>query len=99
MRGLMYRRELADNHGMLFVFDEAERQCMWMRNTYIPLSVAFLDAAGAIINVEEMKPQTDDTHCASAPARYALEMTAGWFAHHGGKPGTVIQGVVAAAQH
>jgi uncharacterized membrane protein (UPF0127 family) len=94
MLGLMYRRELAPNHGMLFLFDEAAAHCMWMRNTYLPLSVAFLDASGAVINVEEMKAQTDDSHCATRPARYALEMSAQWFGQHGVRPGTLIQGVV-----
>jgi hypothetical protein len=98
MLGLMYRRELAPNQGMLFTFDETAQHCMWMRNTYLALSVAFLDAAGAVINVEEMKPQTDDSHCAIHPARYALEMSAQWFAQHGVRPGTVIQGVVPGAR-
>jgi len=94
MLGLMFRRELGPNDGMLFVFDEAAQHCMWMRNTYLPLSVAFLDATGAIINVEEMRAQTDDSHCALRPARYALEMGAHWFAQHRVRPGTLIDGVV-----
>jgi uncharacterized membrane protein (UPF0127 family) len=94
MKGLMFRTALAPNHGMLFVFDSDERPCMWMRNTLIPLSVAFLDTSGAIINVEEMAPRTEDTHCAAKPARYALEMSDHWFAHHGVRAGTVIDGVV-----
>jgi len=92
--GLMFRRELAPNHGMLFVFDEAAPHCMWMRNTLIGLSVAFLDDAGKIVNVEEMKPQTDDAHCARRPARYALEMEAQWFKRHGMDAGSPIRGVV-----
>jgi uncharacterized membrane protein (UPF0127 family) len=95
MLGLMYRRTLAPSDGMLFRFDEADKHCMWMRNTFLPLAVAFLDAHGAVINVEEMQAQTDDTHCAAGPARYALEMNARWFAQHGVRPGTVIDGVVA----
>jgi len=94
MIGLMYRHQLGPNDGMLFTFDEAAQHCMWMRNTYLPLSVAFLDASGAVINVEEMKAQTDDSHCATRPARYALEMSAQWFGQHGVRPGTLIQGVV-----
>jgi len=97
--GLMFRRELGTNEGMLFDFVEPAQHCMWMRNTYLPLSVAFLDKAGAIINVEEMQAQTDATHCAVHPARYALEMPARWFAEHRVRPGTVIDGVVRAAPH
>lgn len=99
MLGLMYRTQLAPSHGMLFVFDQAGQQCMWMHNTYLPLSVAFLDASAAVINIEEMKAQTDDSHCARRPARYALEMGAKWFEQHGVREGTVIQGVVANTRH
>ena len=93
MQGLMQRRNMAPNHGMIFVFPVAERHCMWMRNTLIPLSVAFLDEGGRIINIEEMKPQTENNHCAAAPARFALEMNAGWFAGKGIKSGIRIGGI------
>ena len=66
---------------------------MWMRNTLLPLSVAFLDDKGQIINVEEMQPQTDDNHCATQPARYALEMNQGWFNSRGLGPGVSIVGI------
>ncbi|HTQ77163.1 MAG TPA: DUF192 domain-containing protein [Burkholderiales bacterium] len=92
-QGLMHRRELGQNDGMVFVFDENERHCMWMKNTLIPLSVAFIDASGSIINIEEMAPQTEDTHCAARPARYALEMSKGWFAKRGIKPGAKLRGL------
>ena len=92
-QGLMYRKQLASNAGMLFVFDQPGEQCMWMKNTLIPLSVAFMDDAGRIINVEDMAPQTLDSHCARRPARYALEMNGGWFAARGIKPGTRIGGI------
>lgn len=92
-RGLMFRKELASNAGMLFVFDEPGSQCMWMKNTLIPLSVAFLDARGTIINIEEMTPQTEDSHCARRSADYALEMNGGWFAARGIKPGMRIGGI------
>ena len=92
-RGLMFRASMPQNAGMLFIFDEAGAQCMWMKNTLIPLSVAFIDEKGAITNVEDMKPQTEDSHCASRPARYALEMNRGWFAAHGIKPGSRIGGI------
>ena len=91
--GLMYRRSLGPNQGMLFVFPEAEIHCMWMKNTLIPLSVAFIDADGGIVSISEMKPQTETAHCAAAPAKYALEMTRGWFRARGIKPGAKIQGL------
>jgi uncharacterized membrane protein (UPF0127 family) len=93
MTGLMHRASMASNAGMLFIFDEAGAQCMWMKNTLIPLSVAFIDDQGAIINVEDMAPQTEDSHCAKRPARYALEMNRGWFAARGIKPGSRIGGI------
>jgi len=93
MRGLMFRESMPVNAGMLFIFDEAGPQCMWMKNTLLPLSVAFLDDSGTITNVEEMKPQTEDSHCARRPARYALEMNKGWFAARGIRPGSRIGGI------
>ncbi|WP_231912933.1 DUF192 domain-containing protein [Sterolibacterium denitrificans] len=92
-QGLMYRKQLPTNHGMLFVFVQPAVQCMWMRNTLIPLSVAFMDAQGRIINIEEMQPQTEDQHCAGQPAKYALEMPGGWFVQRGIKAGMPIDGV------
>ena len=93
MQGLMQRKHLPVNHGMLFVFPVADRHCMWMRNTLIPLSVAFLDAEGKILNIENMQPQTEKNHCASAPARFALEMNSGWFASKGIRAGQRIGGI------
>jgi hypothetical protein len=93
MQGLMFRKTLGTSDGMLFVFDEPERQCMWMRNTYVPLSVAFIDAKGAILNVEDMEPLTENSHCALGPAKFALEMNKGWFASRGLKAGTRIGGI------
>ena len=92
-RGLMFRKSLAPNAGMVFIFDEVSTHCMWMKNTYVPLSVAFLDESGAIINIEDMAPQTEDSHCAKKPARYALEMERGWFASRGIKPGSKLGGI------
>lgn len=91
--GLMNRKSMAKQHGMLFVFPQANTHCMWMRNTLLPLSVAFLDDEGKIINIEDMQPQTENNHCASRPARYALEMNLGWFAQRGLKPGTRLNGI------
>lgn len=93
MQGLMHRRAMQANEGMLFVFPQEDRHCMWMRNTFLPLSVAFIDAKGEILNIEDMEPQTEDNHCAAAPARFALEMNKGWFAGKGIKPGQRIGGV------
>lgn len=93
MRGLMQRRAMPAQRGMLFVFDADARHCMWMKNTLMPLSVAFLDAEGRIINVEEMQPQTENNHCAAKPARYALEMNAGWFKSRGFGPGVTLRGI------
>lgn len=93
MQGLMHRKSMAPQRGMLFVFDADARHCMWMRNTYLPLSVAFIDAQGRILNVEEMQPQTENNHCAAGPARFALEMNAGWFRARGIGPGIPINGI------
>jgi hypothetical protein len=92
-QGLMHRKSLAPNAGMLFVFDEAAPHCMWMKNTYIPLSVAFIDAQGVIINIADMTPHSEQSHCASRPAVYALEMTQGWFAQRGIKAGAKLGGL------
>ncbi|MCF8177993.1 MAG: DUF192 domain-containing protein [Sulfuritalea sp.] len=91
--GLMQRRTMALQHGMLFVFSEPGNQCMWMRNTLIPLSVAFLDERGRIINIEDMQPKTENTHCAVRSASYALEMNLGWFKKRGLGAGFAIQGI------
>jgi uncharacterized membrane protein (UPF0127 family) len=93
MQGLMHRKALAQNAGMLFVFDESATHCMWMKNTYVPLSVAFLDERGAILNIADMTPHSEDSHCAAKPARYALEMSRGWFAERGIKPGSRLRGI------
>jgi uncharacterized protein len=92
-RGLMQRRAMPPQHGMLFVFTENNTHCMWMRNTLLPLSVAFVDSDGVIINIEDMQPQTEDNHCAKVPARYALEMNLGWFSQRGIKRGSKLNGL------
>lgn len=91
--GLMYRSFMAPQRGMLFVFADVAKHCMWMRNTLLPLSVAFLDENGLIINVEDMQPKTEDNHCAARPARYALEMNLGWFRSRGWSSGLPIVGL------
>lgn len=92
-RGLMHREALAPNAGMLFVFDAPGPQCMWMKNTRIPLSVAFLDANAEIINIADMTPHSEEAHCAARPALYALEMNRGWFAARNIKPGMRLGGI------
>ena len=92
-QGLMFRKQMAPNEGMVFIFDEPAGVCMWMKNTLIPLSVAFLDKSGTIINIEEMKAQTLDSHCAEKAAVYALEMNQNWFKQRHLKPGTIIDGL------
>jgi uncharacterized membrane protein (UPF0127 family) len=91
--GLMHRTSLPPNGGMLFVFDESAVHCMWMKNTLLPLSVAFLDEGGAIVNIADMQPLDESTHCAARPARYALEMTQGWFAERGIRAGMRLRGL------
>ncbi len=93
MQGLMHRKSLAPNSGMLFVFDEITIHCMWMKNTLIPLSVAFVDPSGAITNIADMEPHSEQSHCATRPALFALEMTRGWFAERGIKPGMKLGGL------
>jgi uncharacterized membrane protein (UPF0127 family) len=90
--GLMHRREMPNHEGMLFVFDAPAQQCFWMRNTLIPLTIAFLADDGTVVNLADMQPQSDDSHCSARPVRYALEMNQGWFAKRGVKPGTRIGG-------
>lgn len=92
-RGLMQRTGLGPNQGMLFVFPLASRHCMWMKNTLISLSVAFIGEDGKIINIADMQPQTEDNHCAEGPARYALEMTQGWFRSRGLGAGVKLNGI------
>jgi len=92
-QGLMHRKTLAPNGGMLFVFDDRSIHCMWMKNTLIPLSVAFIDDRGTIVNIADMEPHSEASHCAAQPVRYALEMNRGWFAARAIKPGARLGGV------
>ncbi|MEO8487645.1 MAG: DUF192 domain-containing protein, partial [Betaproteobacteria bacterium] len=91
--GLMYRFSLPADRGMLFVFPEPQMVGFWMRNTYIPLSIAYLDADGRILNVEDMAPHDESSHPSRGPALYALEMRKGWFAERSLGPGTRITGL------
>jgi len=86
-RGLMYRRELGTNQGMLFVYEEPEPLSFWMKNTFVPLSIAFIDDQGTIVHIEDMAPQTTESHRSPKAVRYALEVNRGWFAERGIKTG------------
>jgi uncharacterized protein len=91
--GLMFRREMPQHEGMLFVYEQPGLQCFWMKNTLIPLAIAFIADDGAVVNIDEMKPGDVTTpHCAAKPVRYALEMNQGWFAKRGVKPGFKLAG-------
>ena len=90
--GLMFRQEMPQGEGMLFVFEEATPQCFWMKNTLLPLTAAFIADDGTIVNLANMKPQTTDSHCSAKPVRYVLEMNLGWFERKGIKAGSRLGG-------
>ena len=90
--GLMFRSTMATNEGMLFSFETAAMQCFWMKNTLLPLSAAFIADNGTVVNIEDMKPQTLDSHCSKQPVRFVLEMNQGWFAKRGIKAGSALRG-------
>jgi uncharacterized membrane protein (UPF0127 family) len=92
-RGLMQRDHLCDNCGMLFVFETADRVSFWMKNTPLPLSIAFIAADGSIINIDEMMPNTTNIHDSQGEALYALEMNSGWFARNNIAPAAKVQGL------
>ena len=90
--GLMWRKEMPQNEGMLFVFDQPAVQCFWMRNTLLPLTAAFVSDDGSIVNLADMKPLNDDTHCSKKPVRFVLEMNQGWFAKRNIQAGFKLSG-------
>jgi uncharacterized protein len=90
--GLMFRKEMPQQEGMLFVFEQPSQQCFWMKNTLLPLTAAFVADDGTIVNLADMKPQTTDAHCSAQPVRYVLEMNKGWFAKKGIKAGSKLGG-------
>lgn len=92
MVGMMWRTEMGASEGMLFVNEDKGVRCFWMRNTLIPLTIAFLDDDGSIVNTADMQPRTESSHCSARPVRFALEMPLGWFDKRGIKPGTRIRG-------
>ena len=96
-KGLMNRFSLQPDHGMLFVFEAPQPLSFWMRNTFIPLSIAFVDSGGKIVNIEDMKPQDESSHWSRGFALYAIEMKQGWFAAKGIGPGDIVKGLPPAA--
>ena len=93
--GMMFRQSVAPNHGMLFLFEDKGQQCFWMRNTPLPLSIAFIADDGTILQIADMAPKSEALHCSQEPVRYALEMEQGWYAKKGASTGTKIRGLPA----
>ena len=90
--GLMFRKDMPVNEGMLFAFEQASEQCFWMKNTLIPLTAAFVADDGTIVNLADMQPQSLASHCSSKPVRFVLEMNQGWFDKRGLKAGSKLSG-------
>jgi uncharacterized protein len=91
--GLMWRKSMPAHEGMLFVFEQPSQQCFWMKNTLLPLTAAFVDDDGTIVNLVDMQPQTTNPHCSAKPVRYVLEMNQGWFAKKKIKAGSKVSGL------
>jgi len=90
--GLMFRKDMPQAEGMIFVFEQPATQCFWMRNTVLPLTAAFVAEDGRIVNLADMKPMTEDSHCSKEPVRFVLEMNQGWFARKNIKEGAKLSG-------
>lgn len=97
--GLMYRQDMPQHEGMLFVFEELQIQCFWMKNTLLPLTAAFVADDGTIVNLADMKPNTTESHCSEKPVRYVLEMKQGWFAQKNIKKSFVLKSSVFKSSH
>ncbi|MDQ2917689.1 MAG: DUF192 domain-containing protein [Pseudomonadota bacterium] len=91
--GLMNRFSLQQDHGMLFVFEAPQPLAFWMKDTYVPLSIAFVDRNGRIVNIEDMRPRDEATHWSKGPALYAIETRQGWFAAKGIGAGDAVGGL------
>ena len=89
-RGLMYKKAMPENYGMFFIWNLNKVQCMWMKNTYIPLSVAYMDRSGKIINIYDMVPLSKTSVCSKKPVLYALEVNRGWFKRNNIKVGDIL---------
>jgi uncharacterized protein len=92
MIGMMFRREMAASEGMLFANAESSQRCFWMRNTLVPLSIAFIADDGTIVNIADMQPRSEVSHCSAKPVRFALEVPQGWFAKRGIQAGFKLRG-------
>ncbi len=92
--GLMFRAQMPQAEGMIFIFEEPTKQCFWMKNTILPLTAAFIANDGTIVNLADMQPQTTNPHCSTKPVRFVLEMNQGWFTKKGIKAGTKFKGVM-----
>jgi uncharacterized membrane protein (UPF0127 family) len=90
--GMMMRTQMAQHEGMLFVFDDVSARCFWMKNTLLPLSIAFIADDGTIVNLADMQPRSEASHCSTKPVRYALEMNQGWFVKRGIQAGYRLKG-------
>ncbi len=90
--GLMHRRDMPQHEGMLFVFEQPAVQCFWMKNTLIPLTAAFVADDGSIVNLADMQPLDEASHCSAKPVRYVLEMNQGWFKQRNLKAGARLRG-------
>lgn len=91
--GLMHRKHMPTHEGMLFVFEQAGVQCFWMKNTLIPLSTAFVADDGRIVNIADMQPHDESSHCSAEPVRFVLEMNQGWFASKNIQAGAKLTGL------
>lgn len=90
-QGLMYREQLGEDAGMLFIFPDNSVRGFWMQNTYIPLDIAFLDPSFRVVDIQQMEPMTTEQHTGRAPFSYALEVNQGWFEAHGVRVGDIAQ--------
>lgn len=97
--GLMGRTSLANHRGMLFVFEQSSIQCFWMKNTLIPLSVAFVDQRGVVTQINDMEPLSLEQHCSKQEVPFVLEMNKGWFKKNGIRPGDRLTGAPFQAQN
>ncbi|MGP1517339.1 MAG: DUF192 domain-containing protein [Ottowia sp.] len=91
--GLMHRRSMPEHEGMLFVFEHPGVQCFWMKNTLLPLTAAFVADDGSIVNLADMQPLDENTHCSAQPVRYVLEVNQGWFERRKIKAGAKVRGI------
>jgi len=92
MVGMMFRSEMGTHEGMLFAYDYPSIQCFWMKNTLLPLSIAFIADDGSIVNIADMQPHSESRHCSKQPVRFALEMNQGWFAKRNIQAGFKLKG-------